>query len=216
MKTDSQLQQDVMDELQWEPRVDHANIGVAATDGVITLSGFASSYAEKIAAEKAARRIKGVRGLAEEIEVRLPSQAKTADPEIAKRIADIFDWSAMIPNNKIAVKVEHGWVTLTGMVDGHFQRKSAVDFASRISGVKGVSNQITVKAAASPLDVKDRIMAAFRRNADLDASSITVSADGNTVRLGGQVHAWYERQIAERAAWSAPGVDRIEDNIMLV
>ena len=216
MKTDSQLQQDVMDELQWEPRVDHANIGVAATDGVITLSGFASSYAEKIAAEKAARRIKGVRGLAEEIEVRLPSQAKTADPEIAKRIADIFDWSAMIPNNKIAVKVEHGWVTLTGMVDGHFQRKSAVDFASRISGVIGVSNQITVKAAASPLDVKDRIMAAFRRNADLDASSITVSADGNTVRLGGQVHAWYERQIAERAAWSAPGVDRIEDNIMLV
>ncbi len=216
MKTDSQLQQDVMDELQWEPRVDHANIGVAATDGVITLSGFASSYAEKIAAEKAARRIKGVRGLAEEIEVRLPSQAKTADPEIAKRIADIFDWSAMIPNNKIAVKVEHGWVTLTGMVDGHFQRKSAVDFASRISGVKGVSNQITVKAAPSPLDVKDRIMAAFRRNADLDASSITVSADGNTVRLGGQVHAWYERQIAERAAWSAPGVDRIEDNIMLV
>lgn len=216
MKTDSQLQQDVMDELQWEPRVDHANIGVAATDGVITLSGFASSYAEKIAAEKAARRIKGVRGLAEEIEVRLPSQAKTADPEIAKRIADIFDWSAMIPNNKIAVKVEHGWVTLTGMVDGHFQRKSAVDFASRISGVKGVSNQITVKAAPSPLDVKDRIMAAFRRNADLDASSITVSADGNTVRLGGQVHTWYERQIAERAAWSAPGVDRIEDNIMLV
>ena len=216
MKTDSQLQQDVMDELQWEPRVDHANIGVAATDGVITLSGFASSYAEKIAAEKAASRIKGVRGLAEEIEVRLPSQAKTADPEIAKRIADIFDWSAMIPNNKIAVKVEHGWVTLTGMVDGHFQRKSAVDFASRISGVTGVSNQITVKAAASPLDVKDRIMAAFRRNADLDASSITVSADGNTVRLGGQVHAWYERQIAERAAWSAPGVDRIEDNIMLV
>lgn len=216
MKTDSQLQQDVMDELQWEPRVDHANIGVAATDGVITLSGFASSYAEKIAAEKAARRIKGVRGLAEEIEVRLPSQAKTADPEIAKRIADIFDWSAMIPNNKIAVKVEHGWVTLTGMVDGHFQRKSAVDFASRISGVTGVSNQITVKEAASPLDVKDRIMAAFRRNADLDASSITVSADGNTVRLGGQVHAWYERQIAERAAWSAPGVDRIEDNIMLV
>ena len=216
MKTDSQLQQDVMDELQWEPRVDHANIGVAATDGVITLSGFASSYAEKIAAEKAARRIKGVRGLAEEIEVRLPSQAKTADPEIAKRIADIFDWSAMIPNNKIAVKVEHGWVTLTGMVDGHFQRKSAVDFASRISGVTGVSNQITVKAAASPFDVKDRIMAAFRRNADLDASSITVSADGNTVRLGGQVHAWYERQIAERAAWSAPGVDRIEDNIMLV
>ena len=216
MKNDSQLQQDVIDELQWEPRVDHANIGVAAMDGVITLSGFVGSYAEKIAAEKAARRVKGVRGLAEEIEVRLASDAKTADPEIAKRIADIFDWSATIPKTKILIKVEHGWVTLSGMVEGHFQRKSAGDLASRISGVRGVSNQIGVKAVPSTLDVRDRIMAAFRRNADLDASSITVSADGNTVRLGGKVHAWYERQIAERAAWSAPGVNRVEDNIMVV
>ena len=216
MKSDSQLQQDVMDELQWEPRVHHANIGVAAKDGVITLSGFVASYAEKIAAEKAARRVKGVRGLAEEIEVRLDSDAKTADPEIAKRIADMFDWSALIPKHKIDVKVEHGWVTLTGTVDGYYQRKSAGDLVSRISGVKGVSNQIGIKAVPSPADVKDRIMAAFRRNADLDASTITVAADGNTVRLGGKVHAWYERQIAERAAWSAPGVSRVEDNIMVV
>ncbi len=216
MKSDSQLQQDVMDELQWEPRVHHANIGVAAKDGVITLSGFVGSYAEKIAAEKAARRVKGVRGLAEEIEVRLDSDAKTADPEIAKRIADMFDWSAMVPKHKIGVKVEHGWVTLTGTVDGHFQRKSASDLASRISGVRGVSNQIEVRAAASPSDIRERIMAAFRRNADLDASTITVAADGNTVRLGGKVHAWYERRIAERAAWSAPGVNRVEDNIIVV
>ena len=216
MKSDSQLQQDVMDELQWEPRVHHANIGVAAKDGVITLSGFVGSYAEKIAAEKAARRVKGVRGLAEEIEVRLDSDAKTADPEIAKRIADMFDWSAMVPKHKIGVKVEHGWVTLTGTVDGHFQRKSASDLASRISGVRGVSNQIEVRAAASPSDIRERIMAAFRRNADLDASTITVAADGNTVRLGGKVHAWYERRIAERAAWSAPGVNRVEDSIIVV
>lgn len=216
MKSDSQLQQDIMDELQWEPRVHHANIGVAAKDGVITLSGFVGSYAEKIAAEKAARRVKGVRGLAEEIEVRLDSDAKTADPEIAKRIADMFDWSAMVPKHKIGVKVEHGWVTLTGTVDGHFQRKSASDLASRISGVRGVSNQIEVRAAASPSDIRERIMAAFRRNADLDASTITVAADGNTVRLGGKVHAWYERRIAERAAWSAPGVNRVEDNIIVV
>ena len=216
MKSDSQLQQDIMDELQWEPRVHHANIGVAAKDGVITLSGFVGSYAEKIAAEKAARRVKGVRGLAEEIEVRLDSDAKTADPEIAKRIADMFDWSAMVPKHKIGVKVEHGWVTLTGTVDGHFQRKSASDLASRISGVRGVSNQIEVRAAASPSDIRERIMAAFRRNADLDASTITVAADGSTVRLGGKVHAWYERRIAERAAWSAPGVNRVEDNILVV
>ena len=216
MKTDSQLQTDVMDELQWEPRVPHANIGVAAQDGVITLSGFVGSYAEKIAAEKAARRVKGVRGLAEEIEVRLPSDAKTADPEIAKRIADMFDWSALIPKDKLAVKVEHGWVTLTGTVDGYYQRKSAGDLVSRISGVRGVSNQIAIKELPSPADVKDRIMAAFRRNADLDASTITVTSDGHTVKLGGKVHAWYERQIAERAAWSAPGVSRVEDNIMVV
>jgi osmotically-inducible protein OsmY len=216
MKTDSQLQHDVMDELQWEPRVDHANIGVAATDGVITLSGFVGSYTEKLAAEQAARRVKGVRGLAEEIEVRLPNQAKTADPEIARRIADMFQWSALIPKDKIGIKVEHGWVTLTGTVDRYFQRKSAGDLVSRITGVKGVSNQIVIREVPSPVDVKDRIMAAFRRHADLDASTITVAAEGHTVKLGGKVHAWYERKIAEQAAWSAPGVSRIEDNIVVV
>jgi osmotically-inducible protein OsmY len=216
MKTDSQLQQDVMDELQWEPRVEHANIGVAAKDGVVTLSGFVPSYTSKIAAEKAARRVKGVRGLAEEIEVRFASDPKTSDPEIAKRIADMFDWSVTIPKNKVQVKVEHGWVTLSGAVEYHFHRQAAKDLASRINGVKGVTNLIEVKVAPSPRDVKERIMAAFKRNADLDASTITVVADGNTVRLGGKVHAWYERQIAERAAWAAPGVNRIEDNIAVI
>jgi osmotically-inducible protein OsmY len=216
MRTDSQLQHDVMAELQWEPRVDHANIGVAAKDGVVTLSGFVSSYASKIAAEKAARRVKGVRGLAEEIEVRFASDPKTSDPEIAKRIADMFDWSVTIPRDKVAVKVEHGWVTLSGTVDYHFHRQSAKDLASRITGVKGVTNLVEVKTSPSPADVKDRIIAAFKRNADLDASTITVAADGNTVRLGGKVHAWYERQIAERAAWAAPGVNRIEDNIAVI
>ncbi len=216
MRTDSQLQEDVMNELQWEPRVEHTNIGVAAKDGVITLSGFVGSYAEKIAAEKAARRVRGVRGLAEEIEIRLPSEAKTADPEIAKRIADMFDWSAQIPKGRIMVKVEKGWVTLSGLVDGHFQRKSAFDLASRISGVKGVSNLVEVRAVPSPYDVRERIIAAFKRNADLDAQTITVAAEGNTVKLGGKVHAWYEREIAERAAWAAPGVNRIEDNIAVI
>lgn len=216
MRTDSQLQEDVMSELEWEPRVDHAHIGVAAKDGVITLSGYVASFAEKLAAEKAVRRVKGVRGLAEEIEVRLPSEVKTADPEIAKRIADMLDWSAPISKGRISVKVEKGWVTLTGQVDGHYQRKSAYDLASRISGVKGVSNLIEVKAAVSPYDVRERIVAAFKRNADLDAQTITVVAEGNTVKLGGKVHAWYEREIAERAAWAAPGVNRIEDNIAII
>jgi osmotically-inducible protein OsmY len=216
MKTDSQLQKDVMAELEWEPRVDHANIGVAVQDGVVTLSGFVSSYTCKLAAEKAAKRVKGVRGLAEEIEVRFPSDAKTADPEIAKRIADMFDWSATIPKNKLSVKVEHGWVTLSGEVAYHFHREAAKDLASRITGVKGVSNLIEVKKTPSSFDVRSRIVDALKRTADIDASTITVVTEGDTVKLGGKVHANYERRIAERAAWAAPGVNRIEDNIMVI
>jgi osmotically-inducible protein OsmY len=216
MKTDSQLQHDVMAEMQWEPRVDHANIGVAAKDGVVTLSGFVANYASKLAAEKAARRVKGVRGLAEEIEVRFPSDAKTADPEIAKRIADMFDWSVSIPKDKINVKVEHGWVTLSGSVGYHYNREAARDLASRINGVKGVTNLIEVKRAPSTYDVRQQIMDALKRSADLDASTITVSAEGDTVKLAGKVHSGYERRIAERAAWAAPGVNRIEDNIMVI
>jgi osmotically-inducible protein OsmY len=216
MKTDSQLQKDVMAELEWEPRVDHANIGVAVQDGVVTLSGFVSSYTCKLAAEKAAKRVKGVRGLAEEIEVRFPSDAKTADPEIAKRIADMFDWSATIPKNKLSVKVEHGWVTLSGEVAYHFHREAAKDLASRITGVKGVSNLIEVKKTPSSFDVRSRIVDALKRTADIDASTITVVTEGDTVKLGGKVNANYERRIAERAAWAAPGVNRIEDNIMVI
>lgn len=216
MKTDIQLQEDVMAELQWEPRVDHANIGVAAKDGVITLSGNVSSYASKLAAEKAVRRVQGVRGLAEEIEVRFTSDAKTSDAEIAKRIADMLDWSVSIPKGKIDVKVEHGWVTLTGTVGYHYNREAARDLASRITGVKSVSNLIEIKKAPSPYDVRQQIMNALKRSADVDASTISVSSDGDMVKLTGKVHSRYERSIAERAAWAAPGVNRIVDDIMVI
>ncbi len=216
MKTDSQLQKDVIAELEWEPRVDHANIGVAVQDGVVTLSGFVNSYASKLAAEQATRSVKGVRGLAEEIEVRFPNDAKTADPEIAKRIADMFDWSVNVPKDKISVKVEHGWVTLSGQVGYHYHRESARNLVSRINGVKGVSNLIEVKKAPSSFDVRERIVDALKRSADIDASTITVVTEGDTVKLGGKVHAGYERRVAERAAWAAPGVNRIEDNIMVI
>ncbi|MFN7605065.1 MAG: BON domain-containing protein, partial [Hyphomonadaceae bacterium] len=144
MKSDSKLQKDVMDELDWEPKVDHAHIGVSAQDGVVTLSGHVNTYSAKLAAEEATRRVKGVRGIAEEIEVRLPSQPKTADEEIAKRILDLFDWNVLIPSDKITVKVEHGWVTLGGKVDFHFQRQAAKEAASRIGGVKAVADTISV------------------------------------------------------------------------
>lgn len=215
MKSDSQLQHDVMAELEWEPSVDHADIGVAVNDGVVTLSGFVKSYPEKLAAEKAARRVVGVKAIAEEIKVRFASDPRTADHEIAKRILDMFAWSVSVPDDKIKVKVEHGWVTLSGTVDWHYQSAEARKLAGKISGVTGVSNLIEVKQLPTAHDVKDRIMAAFTRQADLDASTVTVLTDGSKVTLGGRVRAWSERGIAERAAWAAPGVTRVDDNIVV-
>ena len=212
-KTDSQLQRDVMDELEWEPAVDHADIGVAVTDGVVTLSGYVKSFPEKVAAEKATRRVAGVRAIAEEIKVRFAAEPKTADHEIAKRILDTIAWNVSIPDDKIKVKVEHGWVTLSGTVDWHFQSKEAARASGRVSGVVGVSNLIEVRQLPTPSDIKSRIVSAFKRQADLDSASVTVTTDGSTVKLSGKVRAWNERGIAERAAWSAPGVTRVEDHI---
>lgn len=216
MKSDSQLQRDVLDELEWEPSIDQADIGVAVTDGVVTLSGFVKSYPQKMAAEKATRRVAGVKAIAEEIKVRFASDPKTADHEIAKRILDMFSWNVSIPDDKIAVKVEHGWVTLSGTVDWYYQSDEARKVAGKVNGVVGVSNLIELRKLPTSGDVKDRIVAAFKRNADLDAASVTVFTDGGKVTLGGKVRAWNERQIAERAAWAAPGVSRVEDNIVVV
>lgn len=214
-KSDGQLQRDVMDELEWEPSVDHADIGVAVTDGVVTLSGYVKTYPEKIAAEKATRRVAGVQAIAEEIKVHFASEPKMADHEIAKRLLDMMAWTVSIPTEKVKVKVERGWVTLSGMVDWDYQRKEAFRAASRVTGVAGVSNLIEVKQHPAPADVKDRIVSAFKRQADLDAAGVTVTTEGGTVKLGGKVKAWAERGVAERAAWSAPGVTRVEDNITI-
>lgn len=215
MKTDSQLQSDVIAELEWEPSVDHADIGVAVVDGVVTLSGYVKSYAEKLAAEQAARRVDGVKAIAQEVQVRFKTDAKTADHEIAKRIVDIMQWAVLIPEDRIHVTVEHGWVTLTGTVDWHYQRNEARDVASRISGVTGVSNNIVVASHVSPPEVRRRIQDAFERQADLDAAGVTITLDGGKVTLGGKVRAPYERRVAERAAWAAPGVTQVEDHIVV-
>lgn len=214
-KSDSELQRDVMAELEWEPSVDHTEIGVAVTAGVVTLSGYVKTYAEKIAAEKAARRVAGVQAIAEEIKVHFASEPKMADHEIAKRLLDMMSWTVSIPTDKVKVKVERGWVTLSGIVDWDYQRREAFRAASRVAGVAGVTNDIEVKQHPAPADVKERIVSAFKRQADLDAAAVTVSTDGGTVKLGGKVRAWAERGVAERAAWSAPGVTRVEDNITI-
>ncbi|MES1974029.1 MAG: BON domain-containing protein [Pseudomonadota bacterium] len=215
MKSDSQLQHDVIAELEWDPSIHPTDIGVGVTEGVVTLSGHVRSYAEKLAAEQAVRRVAGVRALAEELKVRYPSDPKTADPEIAKRIVDLFEWDVSIPDDALSVKVEHGWVTLTGTVDWHYQKDAARRAAGKIHGVTGVSDLIVLREVPTSSDVRERIMAAFKRSAVLDAAGVTVLADGGKVTLGGRVRAWSEREIAERAAWAAPGVTSVEDNIVV-
>jgi osmotically-inducible protein OsmY len=215
LKSDSELQRDVIEELNYEPKVDHAHIGVTAKDGVVTLSGFVPDYMQKVAAEKAARRVYGVKAIAEAIEVRFASDPKTSDAEIARRILDIFSWDATISGLKFGVKVEKGWVTLTGKAPWYYQRQAAQRDAGKLTGVKGVSNLIEVQHPTSAGDIRERIRAAFRRTSGADANALNIRYDGGTVHLGGKLHAWNEREIAERAAWAAPGVTRVEDNIVL-
>lgn len=215
MKTDSQLQKDVVDELSWAPDIEHGHIGVAARGGVITLSGHVPNYAMKLAAERTARRVRGVKAVAQEIEVRFASDPKTSDEEIAKRVVDLFAWNVSIPDDKIQVKVEKGFVTLTGEVEWNYQKQAAYRAAGQIGGVRGVMNYLTVRQRPTAHDVREKIIAALRRSAEVDANAIDVRVDGSTVKLAGAVHGWNERRIAESAAWAAPGVLSVEDNIVL-
>lgn len=216
MKTDSELQRDVMDELAWDPSIDHAHIGVAAKGGVVTLTGFVSNYAQKMTAEHAAERVHGVQGIAEELKVRFLFDPKTSDQEIARRVLDVFAWDVTIPDNKVMVKVEKGYVTLTGTLDWNYQKDAARKAAGRITGVLGVNNLIKISNAVAVGDVRERIMAAFKRSATADAAALSVTADGSTVKLSGKVHGRHERQVAERTAWAAPGVFFVEDNIVVL
>lgn len=216
MKTDSQLQQDVIAELAWDPSIDHAHVGVTAKGGVVTLSGFVSDYTQKRTAERAVERVQGVQGIAEELKVRFPSDPKTSDEEIARRLLDVFAWDVTIPKDKITVKVENGFVTLHGTLEWNYQMNAARKAAGKITGVMGVINLIKLNNAALGSDVQERIMAAFKRSATSDARLLSVVADGGTVKLSGNVHSRHERQVAERTAWAAPGVFCVEDNLTVV
>jgi osmotically-inducible protein OsmY len=214
--SDLELQRHVVDELEWEPSVDAAHIGVTANKGVVTLTGFVASYAEKLAAERATRRVKGVKAIAEEIAVRLPSNTKQADDEIAARAIDILKWQVgWLPADRIAVKVEDGVVTLTGEVEWQFQKTDAEEAVHKLSGVVDVMNEIRIAAAAHADEVKEKIQKAMQRNAELEALSISVRTEGGRVVLSGKVRAWYERDLAEQAAWSAPGVTAVEDHLTI-
>lgn len=215
MKTDSQLQLDVMEELKWEPGVDHERIGVSVTDGVVTLSGLIGSYAEKLLAEKTVRRIKGVRAVAEDLQVRYDWQPKTSDSQIAKRVADILAWDPLVPRERINVTVEDGVVKLTGKVDWNYQRDLAAEDTAKITGVVRIDNWVEVVPPIATADVRHRIEQAFERQADLEAEKIKVEAVGSKVTLTGNVSSWSKRNLAERAAWAAPGVTKIEDKLVV-
>lgn len=214
-RMDEEIQRDVLEELKWDARVQPNEIGVSVRDGVVTLTGWVDSYTKKWAAEEAAHRVRGVVAVANDIEVRLPSSAERTDADIAAAIVHALEWDALVPIDRLDVTVSKGWVTLHGEVDWYFQKEDAERVARRIAGVRGVTNLITVRPRVqpSPEDLKRRIEDALVRNAEMDASRITVELDGSKVILKGTVRSWAERQEAQRVAWSAPGVTAVENRI---
>ena len=212
--TDKDLRRDVLDELDFDPSLDAAEIGVAVSDGVVTLTGHVGSYAEKVEAENAVRRVKGVRAIAQEIQVRYAEAKKIEDDQIAALALAIIDWSVHLPKQAIQVKVAKGWITLTGAVPWQYQAMGAEAAVRKLSGVVGVSNLIQVKPEVRPALVKDKILEAFKRCAMFEADGIKVRVEGDKVTLEGAVTAWADREAAERAAWSVPGVRAVEDRIV--
>lgn len=215
MPTDSQLQKNVLAELEWEPMIDAAHIGVTANNGVVTLMGHVNSFAQKLAAERAARRVRGVHGIADEITVELPALDQRSDEDIAISALNVLGSHVGIPIDAINVQVAQAHVTLSGDVDWQYQKDLAGEDTHHIRGVRGVTNQIVVKPRVKPQDIKQRIVDALKRNATLEATNISVTATGGVVTLSGHVKTWYERTAAEKAAWSAPGVTQVLDEIKL-
>jgi osmotically-inducible protein OsmY len=216
MKTDAQLQQDVMAELKWEPAVHAAQIGVEVKNGVVTLAGEVSSYTEKVNAERAAQRVRGVKALAVEMKVKLSAFGQRSDIDIAASAKSLLGWTSSLPTDAVKVKVEGGWLTLSGEVEWQYQRQDAARSVRYLSGVTGVSNQIAIKPALSALVVKADIEAALKRRALADAKTISVNVQGGDVTLTGSVHSWPERELATRSAWGTAGVRRVIDKMDLV
>lgn len=215
MKTDLEIQKDVMDELKWEPVLSASQIGVAVKNGVVMLSGDVNSYGKKYIAEKATWRVKGVKAVAEDLEVTLSTDDRLTDTEIATNVLNALKYQSLVPNDRLKVKVSDGWLTLEGHVDWNYQKESGLAAVRNLKGIKGIHNFVTVKPTVNTLLVKENIKKALERRADIDAANIHVEAVGNKLILTGTARSWQERRAAENAAWATPGVGLVEDNLII-
>ena len=216
MKSDTQLQKDVLDELSWEPSISEKEIAVAVKDGVVTLGGYVQSYAQKRAAEHAVARVAGVKAVAEDIQVKLPTSTQRSDTEIAHAVINALKWDTEVPDELIKTKVENGWITLEGAVEFFYQKNAAERCVRFLNGVKGVTNLMSVKPGVTMGKVTQNIEAALKRRAEMDAAKIKVDTSDGKVTLRGSVRSWPELKEAENAAWATPGVWSVEDRLAVM